>query len=208
MMAAEVQDYGFSDSFPTHGSAYIWPAVRKVLAGGPPRERRAFDLGCGNGSASGMLISLGYSVIGIDASETGVAIANSAFPAGIFKVASAYDDLAATFGRFPVVLSLEVVEHLYDPRLFARRMFDLVEPGGMAIVSTPYHAFFKNLALVLTGSFDRHFSPLWDGGHIKFFSPTTLTTLLGEVGFADIRIHRVGRIPPLAMSMVAVARRR
>jgi len=35
----------------------------------------------------------------------------------------------------------------------------------------------------------------------------TLGELLGKAGFADIRLLRVGRIPPLAKSMVAIARR-
>jgi len=33
----------------------------------------------------------------------------------------------------------------------------------------------------------------------------TLTTLFEEAGFSAIRFERVGRIPPLAKSMIAVA---
>ena len=35
----------------------------------------------------------------------------------------------------------------------------------------------------------------------------TLTLLLEEAGFCDIRFARVGRIPALAKAMIAVARR-
>jgi 2-polyprenyl-6-hydroxyphenyl methylase/3-demethylubiquinone-9 3-methyltransferase len=52
---------------------------------------------------------------------------------------------------------------------------------------------------------DRHYTALWDHGHIKFWSIPTLTTLLTEAGFQTIRFHRVGRIPALAKSMIAVA---
>ncbi|MBK8742608.1 MAG: hypothetical protein IPM02_25355 [Betaproteobacteria bacterium] len=65
--------------------------------------------------------------------------------------------------------------------------------------------YWKNLAL--TGKFDFHFTALWDGGHIKFWSIATLTTLLEEAGFEQIRFYRIGRIPALAKSMIAVARR-
>jgi len=60
------------------------------------------------------------------------------------------------------------------------------------------------LALALTGKMDTHFSPLWDGGHIKFWSVQTLKSLLSEAGFEDISFVRVGRIPLLAKSMIAV----
>jgi 2-polyprenyl-6-hydroxyphenyl methylase/3-demethylubiquinone-9 3-methyltransferase len=106
-----------------------------------------------------------------------------------------------------VVLSLEVVEHVYAPRDYARTVFDVLSPGGVAIVSTPYHGYWKNLALALTGRMDRHFTALWDHGHIKFWSMTTLGELLREAGFVDIRFQRVGRVPALAKSMIAVARR-
>jgi hypothetical protein len=54
---------------------------------------------------------------------------------------------------------------------------------------------------------DGHFTALWDHGHIKFWSIETLTKLLNEAGFQDVRFHRVGRIPQLAKSMIAVARK-
>jgi 2-polyprenyl-6-hydroxyphenyl methylase/3-demethylubiquinone-9 3-methyltransferase len=54
---------------------------------------------------------------------------------------------------------------------------------------------------------DMHFTALWEDGHIKFWSIETLSTLLREAGFRDIRFLRVGRIPPLAKSMIAIARK-
>jgi len=61
--------------------------------------------------------------------------------------------------------------------------------------------------MALSGKTDAHFTALWDHGHIKFWSVRTLGELLGEVGFSDVRFERVGRIPPLAKSMIALARR-
>lgn len=79
--------------------------------------------------------------------------------------------------------------------------------GGTAILSTPYHGYWKNLAMALTGKMDAHFTALWDHGHIKFWSMNTLTALLKETGFCNIGFKRAGRIPALAKSMIAVARR-
>jgi 2-polyprenyl-6-hydroxyphenyl methylase/3-demethylubiquinone-9 3-methyltransferase len=54
---------------------------------------------------------------------------------------------------------------------------------------------------------DKHFTALWDHGHIKFWSMKTLSQLLEEAGFVDVRFVRVGRVPALAKSMIAVARK-
>ena len=120
---------------------------------------------------------------------------------------SAYDDLRSVYGQFPLVISLEVVEHCFWPRKFASTIYDLLAPGGLAVISTPYHGYLKNLALALTNRFDAHWSPLWDGGHIKFWSENTLTALLREAQFDSVRFVRAGRIPAFAKSMIALARR-
>jgi 2-polyprenyl-6-hydroxyphenyl methylase/3-demethylubiquinone-9 3-methyltransferase len=170
------------------------------------KPKRVFDLGCGNGSTAAHL-SQKYQVVGVDASQTGIERAREAFPHIRFDVASAYDDLAAAYGQFDAVVSLEVVEHLYDPRLYARTLFNLVRPGGGVIVSTPYHAYLKNIALAASGKMDKHFTALCDGGQIKFFSIDTLSSLLTEAGFVDLRFERAGRIPALAKSMICCARK-
>ena len=160
-----------------------------------------------NGSVASALARLGWDVTGVDPSAEGIAQANANYPELRLEQGSAYDDLVARYGRFPVVTSLEVVEHVYFPRRYAATLFALLEPGGTAIVSTPYHGYWKNLALALSGKMDAHFTALWDYGHIKFWSIATLTRLLAEAGFVDIRFQRVGRIPALAKSMIAIARR-
>lgn len=204
-----VAGYRYRSAAASHAHAYLLPTVKEELAvihrSLGNTFPRIFDLGCGNGSFCALLLCDGWSVTGVDPSSEGIALANKAFPQIRLELGSAYDDLAAKYGRFPVVISLEVVEHVYAPREYARTLFDLVEPGGTAIVSTPYHGYLKNLILALTGKMDKHFTALWDHGHIKFWSIETLTILLNEAGFKNIRFHRVGRIPALAKSMIAVA---
>jgi len=201
--------YRYADASPTAAHTYLVPAVRGVLASLSlsSGDRRIFDLGCGNGAVAAVLAREGYEITGIDASAEGIAQARQAHPELKLFEGSAYDDLAAKFGTFPVVLSLEVVEHLYDPRRFASRLHALVEPGGTAIVSAPYHGYLKDLALAISGRMDAHFTALWDHGHIKFWSVRTLRVLLGEAGFEPITFLRIGRIPSLAKAMIAVARK-
>ena len=205
----DMSEYGYKNHEHSHTHSYLLPTVvseiNRHLRGG---RRRCFDLGCGNGSTAAYFAKQqGIEVAGVDVSSEGIQQANAAHPELRLEIGSAYDDLAAKFGSFPVVISLEVVEHLYAPRKFAATLFSLVEPGGIAIVSTPYHSYVKNLVMAVTGKFDTHFTALWDHGHIKFWSMATLATLLTEAGFSSIRFHRVGRVPVLAKSLVAVATR-
>jgi len=193
----------------TDSHNYLLPALKDILRRlePQPRERRLFDLGCRNGSVANELVRFGWDVTGVDPSEQGIAQANQHFPRIPLHVGSAYDDLAARYGTFPIVVSLEVVEHLYAPRQYAATLYSLLEPGGVAIVSTPYHGYLKNLALAVSGRMDAHFTALWDHGHIKFWSMKTLRALLEEAGLREIRFRRVGRIPSLAKSIIAIARK-
>ena len=189
-----------------HHHSYTWPALLRVLPP-PDAAKSIFEIGCGNGAAAAMLAQRGYAVSGVDISEEDIRVARSTPSGSRLHVGSAYDDLAARHGRFPVVISLDVVEHLTAPREFARRAFELLEPGGLLVVSTPYHGYAKNLLISLVGGWDHHADPLWDGGHIKLWSKRTLRRLFDEAGFVDIGFHLAGRVAPIAKTMIATARR-
>jgi 2-polyprenyl-3-methyl-5-hydroxy-6-metoxy-1,4-benzoquinol methylase len=195
--------YRYSDSLPTHANTYLWPELHRIISQREWSDRRAFDLGCGNGASCGMLQSLGFSVTGVDPSESGIRCARAAFPDVNLSIASAYDDLAS-YGTFPLVVSLEVIEHCVDHNRFLKTFLSLIAPGGIGVLSTPYHGYFKNLAIALVGKCDSHYDPLWEGGHVKFFSPATLQRALVDVGARDFTITGIGRIPVFAKSMIAV----
>jgi len=205
-MKTHTSEYYYASAEATWSNQYLWPPLRDILESHLQAGKRIMDLGCGGGATAAMLAESGFSVTAVDPSVTGILAATEAYPKVRFAERSAYDDLSDEFGEFDAVISLEVVEHCYWPRLFAKTILSLLRPGGLAVISTPFHGYWKNLALALAGRFDVHWSPLWDGGHIKFWSENTLHALLDEVGFVDIKFQRVGRIPPLAKSMIATAR--
>ena len=209
MDATDISGYRWKDAGTNQSHDYLLPKVLGLLEELSLRasDNRLFEVGCGNGSIANELASRGWDVTGVDPSEEGIERARSAYPTLRLTRGSAYDDLAGEYGKFSVVLSLEVVEHVYAPRKYARTVFELLSGGGTAIISTPYHGYWKNLALAVTGRMDRHFTALWDHGHIKFWSVTTLGELLREAGFVGVRFKRVGRVPAFAKSMIAIARK-
>ncbi len=59
----------------------------------------------------------------------------------------------------------------------------------------------------VTNRWDRHHSPLWDGGHIKFWSKRTLAQLLMPADFSIERLEGTrSKIPVFNMSMTCHAR--
>jgi 2-polyprenyl-3-methyl-5-hydroxy-6-metoxy-1,4-benzoquinol methylase len=166
------------------------------------------DLGCGNGHIAGRLATLGYDVTGIDASRSGIRIAQRAYPSVRFVEAMIDGGLQQlNLSGFDLVISSDVIEHLYRPSDVVAAAFALLKPGGHLLLGTPYHGYLKNLALALSGRMDSHFSALHDGGHIKFFSVKTLSQLMIVHSFDNLSFTFYGRAPWLWKNMICHARK-
>lgn len=168
--------------------------------------RTICDLGCGNGHIAGRLASLGYEVTGIDASPSGIRIAQHAYPNVKFVEALINRELTA-IDKFDLVISSDVIEHLYRPSDLLEAASELLKPGGHILLGTPYHGYLKNLAIALTNRMDPHFSVLHDGGHIKFFSVKTLSQLMIAHSYQDLGFTYYGRAPWLWKNMICHARK-
>ena len=168
--------------------------------------RSICDLGCGNGHISGRLAALGYHVTGVDASASGIQIAQRTYP-GV-KFVNALIDGDLNLGQFDLVISSDVIEHLYRPSDLLEAAASQLKPGGQILLGTPYHGYLKNLLLAATGKLDAHFSALHDGGHIKFFSVNTLSKLLRLHGFDNLSFTFYGRAAWLWKNMICHARKR
>ena len=201
-----VDDYGWENAGKTCSHSYLEPAILKLCH--QLVLKNILDLGCGNGALCKTLSGAGFEVVGCDADEKGIQLAQQENPKISFKHLGVYDDpllLAST--NFDAVISTEVIEHLFLPRYLPKFANAVIKDGGYLIVTTPYHGYFKNLVLSILNKWDSHHSPSWDGGHIKFWSPATLTKLLEENGFLVKSFQGVGRFPYLWKSMILVAQK-
>jgi 2-polyprenyl-6-hydroxyphenyl methylase/3-demethylubiquinone-9 3-methyltransferase len=191
---------------PLYGTSYLEPRVLEFTKRLPPGAR-ALDIGCGNGYWTAFLTDRGCDAVGIDPSESGIEIAREQHPAVRFERFEVSTDILTRLGEppFDFIISIEVIEHIYDPQAFAAACFAALRPGGQLLLSTPYHGRIKDVAIALTGGFDRHHGSLHVGGHIKFFSPTTLERLLDGAGFQNLEYVGAGRVPYLWKSMLMFA---
>lgn len=167
------------------------------------------DLGCGNGYLAAQFGRLGYRVIGIDASERKLAIAREhyqsdrvSFRHGIFG-----EQIASLPESVDLAVSVDVIEHLYRPMSLIETVDAILKPGGYFVVCTPYHGYLKNLAISVLNRWDSHHHVHFDGGHIKFFSVATLSTML-RARLDVIGVNYYGRLPGLWKNMILVARKR
>ncbi len=200
-------EYEWSEAGEAQAHRYLLPPTLAWLAASGARS--VLDLGCGNGAVTALLAGMGYAAQGCDASASGIDIARQAAPGINFFQHDLGNPLPPEHtGCYDAVVSLEVIEHLLLPRILLNNAWQALRPGGKLILSTPYHGYWKNIALAVTNKFDDHWHPLRDFGHIKFFSRRTLHTLVEETGFHVLESRRVGRIPALACSILLLAEKK
>jgi 2-polyprenyl-3-methyl-5-hydroxy-6-metoxy-1,4-benzoquinol methylase len=201
------KDYGFAtaEAHPVH--SYILEPVLSNLD--KNKNKCILDLGCGNGALAKKLLQVGFNVYGTDASEQGISIAKESYPDRFTIQDISSEKLPEEFAHltFDTIISTEVIEHLYDPRGFIKFCKNILsEKKGELILTTPYHGYLKNLSIALSGKWDAHANPLWDGGHIKLWSTRTLKQLLEEQGFKVTVFRGCGRFPYFWKSMMLKAK--
>lgn len=200
----EYSEYGYSNTDPTWSHHYIFNKILKVL--NKNKNKCILDIGCGNGSLTMQLIKLGFNAYGTDASEQGIKLAKEKYPNLFFVQDINSNSLPQELEqiKFDTIISTEVIEHLYSPKTFIEfcKKILLKNGSGTLILTTPYHGYLKNLVMALLNKMDSHFTVHWEGGHIKFFSKKTLTQLLSQNGFKDIKFIGCGRFPYLWKSML------
>ncbi len=202
------QDYGYQTTERCYSHDYLFGPIQKLIK--DKKDLNILDLGCGNGALVNELIQMGYKAYGTDASVTGIEQASRVNPSHFAVQDLSKDTLPDPFDKIPfhVIISTEVIEHLYDPRGFIKFAKQILQQagGGEIILSTPYHGYLKNLVISIFGKWDNHADPLWDGGHIKLWSKATLNKLLTEQGFVVEKFIGCGRFPFMWKSMIIKAR--
>ena len=176
------------------------------------RPGSVLEVGCGAGVVGAMIAVRGIRYVGIDPDDRSLSTAKSQFPDLRVIKGSCYDDPAtSTLGEFDVVCSTDVIEHVYDPRTYLQFVAAHLRANGSFVCGTPnYGNYTRNLLLSIFNRWDHHHNPLWDGGHIKFFSKRTLGQLFDECGFQIDQWHSMAstRVPLISAALFCVARLR
>lgn len=180
------------------------PIVQQLVKAG---AHSVLELGCGDGWFTSALDRCGFATTGLDRDEGHLAVARRHYPHLPFHAGDATHALDATLlGRFDAVMAIDLVDHVAHPRRLVSVALSALKPGGLLILTSNFHGYSKNLALALAGRFDARWDPLTDDGQLKFFSRSTLVSLLKDCGLGDIHFETVGRIPMFARAMLVAGR--
>lgn len=171
----------------------IYRMVAAALAGRHPGGGTLLDVGCGNGELWPFLRDRFAEYHGADV------VRYDGFPPE-----GRFHPVDLDTGRVPlpdgvadVVVAVETIEHLENPRAFARELTRLVRPGGWVVVTTPNQlSWLSKLSLVLKNNY-----PAFAGGnypaHLTALLEVDLRRIAGECEWADVAVaySRHGRMP-------------
>jgi len=159
-------------------------ADRQFRANNRPAGRM-LDVGCGAGLASEAMAKLGHDVLGIDAAAEAIAAAQDHADgqslAITYRVASTETLLGET-ERFPAITSLEVIEHVSDPKEFVQMLADLLLPGGVLVLSTLNRTRRSFLTAKFGAEYVLRMLPVGTHSWRQFIAPEELARMLRHAG--------------------------
>ncbi|MFC0634395.1 bifunctional 2-polyprenyl-6-hydroxyphenol methylase/3-demethylubiquinol 3-O-methyltransferase UbiG [Brevundimonas balnearis] len=148
------------------------------------------DIGCGGGLLAEPMRRMGFAVTGVDASEKNIGTARQhAAEQGLdidYRAATVEQLVAEGAGPFDVVLNMEVVEHVADPKRFLLDSASLLKPGGMMVVAT-LNRTLRSLALAKIGAeYVLRWLPAGTHDWRQFLKPDEIRLMLSE---APVRVQ-------------------
>ena len=164
--------------FARHEAVYRWIAVTYADR---LRDAVVVEAGSGEGYGAALLRDAGARVVvSLEYDEGAVRHARSTYTAvGTTRANLAAMPLAA--GSADVLVSLQVVEHLWDLRHFLSDCRGVLRPGGLVVVSTPNRP-------VFSPGLERGEKPT-NPFHVEELDAEQLHDLLAAAGFTDVVVH-------------------
>ena len=104
-------------------------------------------------------------------------------------------------GTFDVVIAMMVLEHLFDPFHSFAELARVLRPGGLGFVNLPNIGSIKCRLQLLAGRLpvtsqsDWFELRQWDGGHLHYFTASSVRRVAALNGLRLRRLYPVGRLP-------------
>ncbi len=162
---------------------------RDLTAEAPFTGLRLLDIGCGGGLLAEPMARLGAEVVGADAAERNIPVAQVHAEEQDLKIDYRHataEALAEAGEQFDVVLNMEVVEHVADPATYLGACHALLKRGGLMVCST-LNRNAKSYAMAIIGA-EHVMRWLPKGTHDwnKFITPDELYELFRGAGLDPV----------------------
>src|SRR4051812_35006484 len=133
----------------TGGNGRIDLAIRVVEKG-----KRLLDLGCADGILAQQLHQSFSETHGVDISETALAIARQR---GVKTHRVNVDEAPLPFGDglFDAIPCLDLVEHVFEPRLLLAEIARVLAPGGSVYIAFPNIRYIIRIKELIAGRFPK-----------------------------------------------------
>ena len=102
------------------------------------------DVGCAQGTLAMLLGERGHRVVAVDIRQPFLDYAKTRWENGDvrFTASNIFDE--PDLGTFDLVFGNQIIEHLVYPAAFLRTLASYARPGGVLVVSTPNHDYFRS----------------------------------------------------------------
>ena len=150
---------------------------------------RILDIGCGGGLLSEPMARLGADVVGADAAERNIPVAQvHAEEQGLtidYRHTSA-EALVDEGEQFDVIMNMEVVEHVADPLTFLTACQQLLKPRGLMTCSTLNRNPKSYMFAIIGAEHVMRWLPKGTHEWSKFITPEELFDLLRKAGMEPV----------------------
>ena len=155
----------------------------------PFKGLHILDIGCGGGLLAEPMARLGADVVGADAAERNIPVAQvHAEQSGLeidYRHTTA-EAMAADGEQFDVVLNMEVVEHVADPLAYLTACQQLLKPGGLMVCSTINRNPKSYLMAIIGAEHILRWLPKGTHEWNKFITPDELFELIKQAGLEPV----------------------
>ena len=150
---------------------------------------RILDIGCGGGLLSEPMARLGADVVGADAAERNIRVAQiHAERQGLaidYRHGSA-EALSETGETFDAVLNMEVIEHVADPSTYLSVCASLLRSGGLMVCSTINRNAMSYMLAIIGAEYIMRWLPKGTHDWSRFLTPDELLDLIRRAGLEPV----------------------
>lgn len=161
----------------------------------PQKLGNVLDVGCGNGTTSSWLKSLGCErTIGIEFDPDAVVEAQKVMDL-VYQanIEGSLDFLNEHNNKIDLLLLMDILEHIRDPWGTLTDFRDLISTHGCVIASIPNVRNLKVvLPLVFKGSWNYASAGILDRTHLRFFTKKSIIELFNSSGYDVVSIKGTG----------------
>lgn len=122
--------------------------LKAYIAAKPWISGNLLEIGCGEGRGVEELLPHASQYLGLDKIGEVIQTLQQKYPGVEFKQAVIPPFEGIADNTYDTIVSFQVIEHIYEDRLFLQEIYRMLKPGGKAIISTPNntHTLSKPLA--------------------------------------------------------------